>query len=82
MEALNSLLQDGRVQKMVSSSMVRGTAAIAALFIVLRFYSAKRRSPKAPKHVTVFSEIARKVNGQEGEYDADEFDVIVVGGGV
>lgn len=81
METLKSLLQDARVQKAMNSSAMRGTAAFGALLIVLRFYLARRKSRKISKHVTDIFEIARKVKTEEGEYDPDEFDVVVIGGG-
>lgn len=81
MESLSSLIQDARFQKVVNSSAVRGTAAFGALLLVLRLYLTRRKTREAPKHLTNFSQISRKVKTKEGEYDADEFDVIIVGGG-
>lgn len=81
MDSLSSLIQDARLQKVVNSSAVRGTAAFGALLLMLRLYLTRRKSREAPKHVTNFSQISRKVKTKEGEYDADEFDVIIVGGG-
>lgn len=81
METLKSLLQDACVRKAMNSSAMRGTAAFGALLIVLRFYLTRRKSRKISKHITDIFEIARKVKTEEREYDPDEFDVVVIGGG-
>ena len=64
----------------MNGSAVRGTAALGALLIVLRYYYAsKRRMPS--KLVTDFSHVAYKVGEETRDHVVDEFDVIVVGGG-
>lgn len=87
MEALNAVLRDPRVQRALENPAVKSGAALGAVAIALRLYFARKKKLEAlakarvPKHITNFAEVARKVK-QAGEYDVDEFDVIVVGGGV
>ena len=64
---------------------MRASTAVGALFIVLRYWNARRKAQRAKTkperfYVSDLSTIGHQVVGK-GQYDADEFDVIIVGGG-
>ena len=74
MEKLQAILQSSRVP------VVRSSAALGALLIVLAWHSRKQKqSTKASKLITDLSEVAQKV--EDGGYAHDEYDVIIIGGG-
>jgi choline dehydrogenase len=82
MEKVQAILQDPRVQKAMHSSVLRTSAAVGALLLVLRFYLARKsKTPKSHPHITNFEEIAQKTGVKDGGHAANEYDVIIVGGG-
>lgn len=84
MDTLASVLHDPRVQRAMSSSAVRGTAALGTLLLALQLYLSSKKDParvRRARHVSSPTEVARRVKKDEREYDDDEFDVVIVGGG-
>ncbi|KAJ3521347.1 hypothetical protein NM688_g9027 [Phlebia brevispora] len=79
LDGLAAVFRSPRLADALSSTTVRASAALAALFIVLRYWTKKSKTAKGSKltFVTDFSQIARKA----GEYGTDEYDVIIIGGG-
>lgn len=55
--------------------------ALAALSIVWRYLSAKKVKAPLPASVANTEAVARRLKGPNNEYDFDEYDVVIVGGG-
>lgn len=53
-------------------------AAIAALTIVLRFILSSKTKKTL---ITDFRQLAKPITGRASEYDPDEYDVVIIGGG-
>ena len=81
MDKVNAILSNPRVQRAMDNPIVRSSAAVGALLLVVRFYLARKSAGKPKLHITNFQEVARKIKDVESGYALDEFDVIVVGGG-
>lgn len=82
LDNIAGLIRSSRLADTLQNSPVRTSAALGALFVVLWFLSKKRKTVKKgeEQYVTDHSQIARRVS-QPGQYGADEFDVVIVGGG-
>ena len=66
----------------MDSPLVRTSAMLGALLVVLRFYLAQNKKKAKPSpYVTNFEEVAQKIKMKDGEYGPDEYDVVIVGGG-
>lgn len=78
MDVLNGLLRNARVQDLLSSVTIQGTAAFAALLLILRFHASKKRTTD---YVTDLSKVGYVVDAKDGAHGAEVFDVIIVGGG-
>ncbi len=61
----------------MNSTAVRTSAVVGVLLLVLRYWTAKAKETRL---ITDFAEVGRRVK-HEGEYNEDEYDVIIVGGG-
>ncbi|KAF7791728.1 hypothetical protein EIP86_002752 [Pleurotus ostreatoroseus] len=75
LDGLAVILRSPRLAKALDSTAGKTSAVIAALFIVLKYWSKKRSSKIS--HVEDFAQIGQPV----GQYASDEYDVIIVGGG-
>ena len=83
LDGLAALLRSPRLAHALNSTVVRTSAALGALFIVLRYYSRKKKAAAATGdvwYVSDHSKVARRVK-REGGYDVEDFDVVIVGGG-
>ena len=79
LDGLSTLLRSAWLEEVVGSTTVRASAALGALLIVLRYWTAhgrKKGSPLGQFFVKDLGAIGHKVLGK-GQYDADEFDVIM-----
>ena len=65
--------------------LVRSSAAVGVLLLVLRFYLSRKNKAGRPGHITNFAEVAQPTTGARTSSSSvnpfDEFDVVIVGGG-
>lgn len=77
LDGLAVILRSPTLAKALDSIAGKTSAVIAALFIVLKYWSKKTRSSSKISYVEDFAQIGQPV----GQYASDEYDVIIVGGG-
>ncbi|CDO75176.1 GMC oxidoreductase [Trametes cinnabarina] len=72
-------LPDSPVSPRAAQTIAAATATLSAFIIVLRYLYG--RNAPYPAIVTDPTKVAKRISGKEDEYDFNEYDVIILGGG-